>query len=1153
MAAALHLPPSEHVPSGPHLNDVPLNLVAPSQDMYARRLTITELDLKDNRYPTLTAHSKPYPSTSSIPLSYSDRTDERPVTSASRRSWVDYSQQDGNNSTNSNTRRPDEWTPDQLVDEPPNPSWARQQRSQSPNEQGSPAFRQTQAQSSYPSNNTSSHIQQSSSGVSPYDRDVAREERFPRMPSSASGGSAEQPQQSRITPAALVPLPETPSASSALQTSDMGQRVSGVEQFQERSQPVNVNAPHRSSMAGVGAGPSSATLSPIVPLSAGPSYSPAAMAIPISQSPRAYPQQPTYINQPSGGPKAAYAPPQIPKEEVCVECAMRDQDMADVDVTSPGIWERESDAAYEELVRLDDEDDALGRPHPDNRPRARGDPLTEGNLRVWLSINPKEPSSRQQTLDQYVRSQRTLLEAEALARAKAMRESRVLDDRMRDAYSQLRRSAYEHGSIAQPVDDSGGLRLKAPHTPLKDHHREVTLLENGMIVEHVDVKREEKERRKEERRERERSRARKSSRSSRSGADVTSLYSLNGAPGLPTDSGFFSGIKSDPRLSQSLSARPSSVLTSGNERPSMPRAMSQASFSDLQSIGSTSSPRRSRFFGFKNLSAGFRSQDSLAPSGSMIDMHVALQREQQYLYPPGSPAVDIGSNAPTLRPGDSWQNGQNPAGPSPPANAEITDNTPAKKSRGFKKIWRIVTGSKSTVHGSNGGSRNRARSQSVGESMRMDDDGPLAPPPPLSYLVNRDQRSPGATAGHSQGANSISGALAGARRHMSTPSLHSVSSPNLSSPFIGGRDSMGMPPHSPASGTAPTSVVPSPTSSSKDKEESNRPATMYGAGGNEGAEYINGDLDADARGRSSRAMSPYGTPSLAPPGSPTPQHQFPSQSQSRPPSSMLRRDKSLPPLPAESSVDFPNPSSQPGYPNHLPVPDASSRPQTVFTYDPRGYPFGVTPGQGGYAQGQDGLFTPPQAAFRTTTDTRRQSFGGISSRPHSVVQTVPVRGARGQVNVPPFLAEEKYNEFGAATSRVSLNQWPVSAEKSGSTSAQSRSLRGQMMTPDGPKKRKSKFGLSSLFGKKSTGHSINDAASGSEYVDFPGLRTSQSDSYDPTTGSVHGNVVNGYAGSPSNGHAPKSSLSKRIELVDQDRDFVAYRYPSTEQTLNLMR
>ena len=39
----------------------------------------------------------------------------------------------------------------------------------------------------------------------------------------------------------------------------------------------------------------------------------------------------------------------------------------------------------------------------------------------------------------------------------------------------------------------------------------------------------------------------------------------------------------------------------------------------MMSLGSAS-PRRSRFFGFRNLSSAWQSRDSMAPSGSMIDM-----------------------------------------------------------------------------------------------------------------------------------------------------------------------------------------------------------------------------------------------------------------------------------------------------------------------------------------------------------------------------------------------------------------------------------------------------------------------------------------------------------------------------------------------------
>jgi hypothetical protein len=204
-----------------------------------------------------------------------------------------------------------------------------------------------------------------------------------------------------------------------------------------------------------------------------------------------------------------------------------------------------------------------------------------------------------------------------------MQEAKQLDSRMRDAYSQLRRSAYDTGNSSSPADDLGGVRIKPPlspgsptHNHARSHSREITLLENGMIVEHVDVRKEEREAR--ERKKREDKRARKSSRSSV--MDVTSIISAQSVGQLTEN-----GLKPYSRYSHASSARPTSVLTAPLDRPDLPHAYSQASFSDVHSLGS-SSPRRTRFFGMKNLSAGWRSQDSLAPSGvsgSMIDMQYA--------------------------------------------------------------------------------------------------------------------------------------------------------------------------------------------------------------------------------------------------------------------------------------------------------------------------------------------------------------------------------------------------------------------------------------------------------------------------------------------------------------------------------------------------
>lgn len=186
---------------------------------------------------------------------------------------------------------------------------------------------------------------------------------------------------------------------------------------------------------------------------------------------------------------------------------------------------------------------------------------------------------------------------------------------MRDAYSQLRRSAYELGVTTS--SDDRGVRIKTTRSsmaplPTAGHSREVTVLENGMVVEHVDVRKEEREERQQRRREEKRARARKSSRGS--AIDVASMYSTM-SPLPHTDSGL-------PLLpSRSSTSRPMSVLTAPMDTRGL---QSNASVEALSMISAGTSPnRRTRFFGTRNLSPGLRSSDSLAPSGfsgSMVDM-----------------------------------------------------------------------------------------------------------------------------------------------------------------------------------------------------------------------------------------------------------------------------------------------------------------------------------------------------------------------------------------------------------------------------------------------------------------------------------------------------------------------------------------------------
>ncbi|KAK7472546.1 hypothetical protein VKT23_000661 [Stygiomarasmius scandens] len=806
-----------------------------------------------------------------------------------------------------------------------------------------------------------------------------------------------------------------------------------------------------------------------MPLAASPNYNP-----PVSSRQRAYAQQP-YITQ-NVAPKPVN-PIFLPNngEEVCVECAMRDQDMADVDVTSPGVWDRESDVFYEDLRRKEEEEERTGIISTEGppRPKYKGGLLTEQNLKIWLSLNPREPASRQQTLSKYVKSQRALLEAESVARARAMQEARQLDDRMRDTYSQLRRSAYDMGSSAAPTDDTGGVRIKPPTSPAsplsgtheRSHSREVTLLENGMIVEHVDVRKEEREAR--ERKRKEERRARKSSKGSV--IDATSVVSAQSLT-PQTDSGI--GLNPYSRYSQNNASRPMSVLTAPLDRTDIPRAQSQLSFTDVQSLGSLSPNRRTRFFGL--MGSPWRSQDSLAASGmsgSMIDMHVALQREENQRRFVTSPDLT------PARRSQLWQTTDLEEVPSRQSNEK------PKKKKALAKIWGIVTRSSKNEN-------NARESNSMDRTERTDDDLPLAPPPPLSYLVDRG------TGEH----------LGGGARHASTPSLPSTTSPKF------GLSASGISPP-----TAPSTNLPSPASSRQSGTDQDSGLVKKHSGNADDLELQAPDNNFD---NSKNIYTVISEPNLRQRVSQSPTshltflpaaNQSLSQSvSSRQSASLMSREKSLPPLPGEV-VPRPNPN----------VINGDSRPRTVYTFDPRQLPPGT---------GAPHDFVPPQAPFRAA-DMRRQSFGGLASRPNlDGVMNMSMNGK----TMPGSGFGPNYDEFGNSSRSLRLGGAKDSPSRFSTAPAQQT-------------KRKSRFGLSALLGRKNS----SEKEVVQETHQFPKAGSDAPD-----------DVMTGYATSTSRHSAfsaaagPRLSLTSRKaleDLVQQDPEFVAYRYPSNDQRLDLLR
>ena len=447
---------------------------------------------------------------------------------------------------------------------------------------------------------------------------------------------------------------------------------------------------------------------------------------------------------------------------------------------------------------------------------------------------------------------------------------------------------------------------------------------------------------------------------------------------------------------------------------------------------------------------------SVASAGSTLltNASVALQRETgAHGQQPQTP-IDLN----TPRKSQIWP----PTDIDEPSPHTPTDDKKKKKG-GLAKIWRLVTGK-----GDNGQRQDQSQRQNG-----QDDDFPLTPPPPLSYLVDRGP---------------VEMQTNGNMRHTSNPSLPSLTSPKF------GISSSGMSPP-----TAPSSLLPSPASARPngldpdivehraDPEDGFHDDTIGKVTGGNMKTFrsISSEVELRIPGNGNTPTSPR-PPSMT--------HPIP-----RPPS--LSRDKSLPPLPPGES------------PMVLPY---DCRPKTFYALPP--------------GTGAPHDFLPPHAPFRTG-DVRRQSFGGSSNRPNLTTQTMPASRSNGfdRRSFAP-----RYDEFGQ--SRRSLGRLDHVQETSRNTS------------PVPSARRKSKFGLSSLLGKK-------DKKEDSDKHQFPAIGYAMYDQGDDLNS-------NGYAHSNSrhstfsiaNPNRRMSVASRKAleELVQQDADFVAYRYPSAhDQRLDI--
>ncbi|KAH7098448.1 hypothetical protein BKA62DRAFT_622604 [Auriculariales sp. MPI-PUGE-AT-0066] len=516
----------------------------------------------------------------------------------------------------------------------------------------------------------------------------------------------------------------------------------------------------------------------------------------------------------SAGQQTLPLPRKLPQEEVCVECMMRDRDMADVDVTSPGVWTRPSDADYDDLVRREREEElaetgtmttterrsvaghssSSGHVSNSRLPRgirSRGGRLTEENVRKWILMNPKDHEARWRTITKYVKAQSILLEQEMRARARNESEARVAADQARDRYAALRRSTGGEPIVVEPGTGLRGVRV--PMTPTSaqlqtqgyfdqqherdfetqsipaspgrllgrspsavQDERDVVLLENGLMLERVDLRRDTSGR----------------------------------ARSVSLDKRIGGGNGADDRMSTYSTPMP---IMPRYPSPPIPESASTRSGRPLPRGHNQNADRRSLFGGFRTSLAG--SMISLSASrASVVNLHGQNWEHDRM------PGRAISPSMPTL----ASQQQQWPGIETMPntqmsmAESVGSANGGKKKKRGgIGKLFGVFTKKdKNSDKGERGFGQDQYAPQHSAVQPPPDDlNTPLAPPPPLTYLMSRKSGEAG------------SGQPQSGQPHQRQPSNSSLL--NVSGT------------QGPSPPTAPSSVLPSPTSNRFSWRQSN--------------------------------------------------------------------------------------------------------------------------------------------------------------------------------------------------------------------------------------------------------------------------------------------------------------------------------------------
>ena len=352
--------------------DILTTAMAPSRSPFPRGLAITHLDFRDDRYPLISSPRRVPPATYQGTPSANEISSHNPFYPDAVHQAVRAPSLPSSHLLPHNMKNVDTPPLRSTSVQPDVPQVSDERRSTlHPDSQSSPLNPGSRS-ISYPLD----HRQPSNSPPPPSMNEINLQLFRPSQASQTSSGEV-----SKVPPPPDAPLPT--------QHPRILQPGVPWQTSLQDPYPTELYTPSRPFAAG---SQLPSPLSPSMRMSSAAQYSPALsipIPIPVSPNPRVQAQQPTYINpSPVPAPINPISTLQpLPAEEVCAECAMRDQDMAEVDVTSPGIWARDSDVQYEDLLRRELEEQAMGvQLHDQHRPRARGGLLTQANLKLWLTL-----------------------------------------------------------------------------------------------------------------------------------------------------------------------------------------------------------------------------------------------------------------------------------------------------------------------------------------------------------------------------------------------------------------------------------------------------------------------------------------------------------------------------------------------------------------------------------------------------------------------------------------------------------------------------------------------------------------------------------------------------------------------------------------------